>query len=936
MTNSPLEFVMGLSSSKKSPRHTNRAVATPLGNWCGDGGGSEMKQVRRFAKRLTSWARTERDEERLRAEIEAHIALQTEDNLRAGLSPEEARRQAALKFGAVEAIKEDYRDQRGLPSLEALLLETRHALRRLRKSPVFTVTVVLTLALGIGATAAIFSVVDGVLLKPLPYPQPKQLVAVWLTAPGINIKDLNPSPAIYFVFRDQNRTFQDLGLYTGVSRNVTGHGEPEHVAGLDVTYGLLPTLGVRPMLGRPFTRSDGKPGSPNTVMLTYAYWRRNFGGQRAVVGKTITVDGKLRQIIGVLPQSFHFGGSDLALLIPLQLDRAKTLLGNFSFDGIARLKPGVTLSEADADVARLLPIMLRSFPPPPGYTTKMFEEARIAPSLRPLKQDVVGDVGSVLWVLMGGIGLVLLIACANVANLLLVRVEGRRRELAVRAALGAGRGRIAAQMLLEGFILALLSSGLGLVLADVAVHALVAMAPADLPRLNEIGIDGTVVLFTLAVSLFVTLLIGLIPTLKHTGASLGIGLRESGRSISESRKRHRSRSALVTVQVALALVLLVSSGLMIRTFRSLTRVDPGFAAPSKIQTFRLDIPETQVKDPVRVVRIEQEILQKIRAIPGVSSAGLSMSVPMDGNEWSDSVFARDHIYAPGELPLHRYRFVGPGFFKTIGTPLIAGRDFTWSDIYNKVPVAIVSERLAREYWHGPRNAVGKQIRSTRKDDWREVIGVVGDIHDDGVDKPAPSSVYWPILTHFGGIDATVIRWVAISIRSPRAGSQTLMNEVRRAVWSVDSDLPLANIHTLEYYERASMARTSFALVMLALAGGMALLLGIVGVYGVISYSVSQRTHEMGIRAALGAQQSDILKLIVGQGFRLTVTGVIIGLATALTLTHFLSSLLYGVEPTDPLTFIAVALILSGVALAASYIPGRRAARVDPMVALRYE
>jgi putative ABC transport system permease protein len=885
---------------------------------------------------LRALFRKNRAEQEMDDELRFHLEKQTEQNVARGMSAEEARYAALRQFGNVGQVKEECRDSWGVRFISELAQDVRYGLRQLRRNPGFTIVAVLTLALGVGATAAIFSVVDGVLLKPLPYPHPEQLVAVWLTAPGMNIQDLNPSPSLYFILRDQSRTFQDFGLYTGVSRNVTGHGEPEHVAGLDVTYGLLQTLGVRPVLGRPFTRSDDEPGSPDTVMLTYGYWRRKFGGDRAVVGKTITVDGKLRQIIGVLPRSFHFGGSHLALLIPLHLDRGKTSLGNFSFDGIAELKPGVTLAEADADVARLLPIMLKSFPPPPGYTTKMFDDARIAPNLRPLKQDVVGDVGSVLWVLMGGIGLVLLIACANVANLLLVRVEGRRQELAVRAALGAGRGRIAAQMLLEGFILALLSSGLGLVLADVAVRALVAIAPADLPRLNEIGVDGTIVLFTLAVALFVTLLIGLIPILRYTDASLGFGLRESGRSMSESRQRHRLRSVLVTVQVALALVLLVSSGLMIRTFRSLFRVDPGFAAPSEIQTFRVDIPEAQVKDPVRVVRIEQEILQKIRAVPGVSSAGLSMSIPMDGNQWSDSVLARDHIYAPGELSLHRYRFVAPGFFKTIGTPLIAGRNFTWSDIYNKVPVAMVSERLAREYWHDPRNAVGKQIRSTRKDDWREVIGVVGDIHDDGVDRPAPSSVYWPILTHFGGIDTMVIRWAAVSVRSPHAGSQTLMNEVQRAVWSVDSDLPLADVHTLEYYERASMARTSFTLLMLALAGGMALLLSIVGLYGVISYSVSQRTHEMGIRAALGAQHSDILKLIVGQGIKLTLAGVTIGLAAALTLTRFLSSLLYGVKPRDPITFIAVSMVLIAVALVACYIPARRASRVDPMVALRHE
>ncbi|MGH9398588.1 MAG: ADOP family duplicated permease [Terriglobia bacterium] len=883
------------------------------------------------------WSRQQTREADLDRELRTHLELETEEQAEAGLSRDEARYAARRALGNTTQIKEDVRAMWGFQWLETLLQDLRYGLRQLRRNPGFAAMAVLTLALGIGSTAAIFSVVNGVLLKPLPYPHPEQLVAVWLKAPGMNVKDLNTSASLYFILRDQNRTFQDFGLYTGQGATVTGHGEPEHVADINVTYGLLPALGVTPMLGRSFRRPDDEPGSPDTLMLTYGYWRRKFGGDRAVVGKTITVNGKLRQIIGVLPQSFHFGGSDLALLIPLQLDRAKTSLGHFVFEGIARLKPRVTLAEADADVARLLPIMLRSFPPPPGYATKMFEDGRIAPNLRPLKQDIIGDLGNVLWVLMGGIGLVLLIACANVANLLLVRVEGRRQELAVRTALGASRSRIAAQMLVEGLMLALLSGGLGLVLADAAVRALVAMAPTDLPRLNEIGVDGTVVLFTLVVSLFVTLLIGLMPILKYTGASLGIGLREGGRSMSEGRQRHRSRSVLVTVQVALALVLLVSSGLMIRTFRALTRVDPGFVAPSEVQTFRLAIPETQVKDPVRAVRMEQEILQKIRAIPGVSSAGLSMKVPMARGTWDDNVFARDHTYSPDQIPLHRYWFAAPGFFKTLGTPLIAGRDFTWSDMYNDVPVAIVSERLAREYWHDPRNAVGKQIRSSTKDDWLEVIGVVGNIHDDGVDKPAPSSVYWPILgMHFGGTGPIAIRYVAISIRSLRAGSQTLMNEVRRAVWSVDSDLPLTEVHTLEYYERTSMARTSFTLVMLGLAGGMALLLAVVGLYGVISYSVSQRTHEMGIRAALGAQQSDILKLIVGQGFKLTLAGVTIGLAAALTLTRFLSSLLYGVKPTDPLTFIAVSLILIAVALAACYIPARRAANVDPMVALRHE
>ena len=815
--------------------------------------------------------------------------------------------------------------------------QLRRVLRRLGRAPMFTAVTLLTLAVGIGANTAIFSVVEGVLLKPLPYPHPGELVAVSLTAPGLNIKDLSPSPADYLIYREQNRTLQDIALYMGDSRNVTGLAQPEHVAGLDVTDGLLPILGVTPMLGRSFTRADDSPGSPETAILTCGYWTRKFGRDRSVIGKTISVDGKLRHIIGVLPQDFRFGGPDLALLLPLQFDRTKTTLGQYSFHSVARLKPGVTLEQANADVARMVPVVERSFPPPPGYSLKLFEDGRVGPKLRTLKEGVVGDVGKVLWVLMGGIGLVLLIACANVANLLLVRAEGRQQELAIRSALGASRGRLAAEMLFESLILALAGSVLGLGLAYAALRVLVALAPTGLPRLDEIGLDGYVMLFTLALSLAASLLFGFIPVVKYTGRRFGTGLREGGRSMSESRERHRSRSALVAVQVALAIVLLISSGLMIRTFRALTRVDPGFTAPSQLQTFRIDIPDTEVKDAERVVRIQEEILRKIEAISGVSSVGISMSVPLDGNEWGDPVLAKDRIYAPGQLPLHRYRFVAPGYFKTLGTPLVAGRDLTWGDIYDTVPVAIVSEKLAREYWHDPSNALGKQIRSTTKDDWREVVGVVGDVHDDGMDKEAPSSVYWPILAaHFESDDIDVRRYVAFSIRSPRAGSESLMNEVRQAVWSVDPNLPLADIHTLEYYYRRSVARTSFTLVMLAVAGGMALLLGVVGLYGVIAYSVSQRRREIGIRMALGARHQELTRMFVRHALGLCGAGVACGLGVAPALTRLMSSLLFGVRSIDPATYGAVALGLIATATLASYLPARRAAGVNPAESLRSE
>jgi len=538
---------------------------------------------------------------------------------------------------------------------------------------------------------------------------------------------------------------------------------------------------------------------------------------------------------------------------------------------------------------------------------------------------------------MGGLGLVLLIACANVANLLLVRAEGREQELSIRAALGASRLRIAAELFLDSIILALLASGLGLALAYGALRLLIAMAPAGLPRLEEIGIDGTVLLFTLALSFFASLLFGSIPVLKYSGARLGTRLREGGRSMSESRERHRARSGLVIAQVALALVLLISSGLMIRTFRALTSVDPGFVAPSELQTFRVNIPDTQVKEPERVTRLQEEILRKVEAVPGVSSASFSMSIPLDGNEWGDALFARDRTYSQSEIPLVRYRFVAPGFFKTLGTPLLAGRDITWSDIYNRLPVAIVSEKVARDYWRDPSRALGKQVRGNTKDGWREVVGVVGNTRDDGAEKAPPSSVYWPVLlANFEGNDMDVRRYVTYSIRSARAGSPSFMSDVQRAVWSVDPDLPLADVHTLDYLYRRSMARTSFTLVMLGLAGGMALLLGVVGLYGVIAYSVSQRRREIGIRLALGAQDGEVTGMFVRHALLLTGVGVVCGLAAAPALTRLMSSLLFGVRSVDPLTYAGVSIGLVATAALAAYLPARRAAAVNPAESLRAE
>jgi len=817
--------------------------------------------------------------------------------------------------------------------------QLKQVFRRLRRAPMFTAVTVITLAAGIGGNTVVFSVLEGVLLKPLPYPRTEELVGVWHNAPGLQITDLNMSPSNYFVYREQGKTLQDIGMYQRDSVSVTGVAEPEQVPAMVVTDGTLPLLGIPPMLGRTFTKEDDTPGTPETVVLTYGYWRHKFGGDPSAVGKTLIVDGKSRRIIGVMPQRFRFlDDDDLAVLTPFQFDRHKVFLGNFSFEALGRLKPGATLEQLNADVARMLPIVMSTFPAPPGFSLKLFQDAHIGPNVRPLKRDVVGDAGSVLWVLMGSIGMVLLIACANVANLLLVRVEGRRQELALRAALGASWGRIAGELWLESLTLGLLSSLLGLGLAWGALRALVVLAPDGLPRVHDIGIDGPVLLFTAAIAVFTSLLFGAIPVFKYASAQLSTGIREGGRSLSQSREQHRARSVLVVVQVSLALVLLICSGLMIRTFRAMTKINPGFSRAAELQTFRISIPGAQVKDPEPVIRMEEEILHKVEAVPGVSSVAVSTAIPMDQNGWHDPIFVEGRTYADGELPpLRAFKFVSPGFLATMGTPLVVGRDFTWTDTYKKLPVAMVSENIAREYWHDPAAALGKRIRVSTKDDWREIIGVVGNIYYDGVSKPATSAAYWPLLLDNFESDTTrASREVAVVFRTSRAGSESLMTEVRQSVWSVNPNLPLANVHTVAYFYKRSMARTSFTLVMLGVAGAMALLLGVVGIYGVIAYSVSQRRREIGIRMALGAQQPTLTGMFVRHGLFLTGIGVACGLVVAIIVMRLMSTLLFNVNPTDPLTYVAVSAGLIATAFLASYLPSRRAATVDPVEALRAE
>jgi predicted permease len=811
-------------------------------------------------------------------------------------------------------------------------------LRRLTRAPLFTFVSVLTLGLGIGANTAIFSVIQGVLLKPLPFDHPDELVGVWHTAPGLGVPLLNQAPAFYLTYREEGRTFEDTGLWDTYAVSVTGIGEPERVDVLAVTDGMLPLLRIQPVLGRRFTADDDSPKTPERAMLAYSYWVRKFGSDPSVIGRQITADGTPREVIGVLPASFKFLNANPQLVLPFRINRAEVFVGNFSYQGVARLKPGVTIAQANADIARMIPLVAQRFPLPPGFTKQMFEEVRLGPNLRPLAKDVIGDVGRVLWILLGTVGIVLLIACANVANLFLVRAEGRQQELAIHAALGAGSRRIAWELLSESLVLGIIGGVVGLLLAYAGVRGLVAMAPEGLPRVQDIGFDPVVLLFTLAISLVSGALFAIIPVIKFATPRLASALNQGGRLGTASRQRHRARNALVVAEIALAVVLLVASGLMIRTFQAMRRVSPGFTNPSQVLTFRVSIPESLIKDPEQTARTHEAIQRRLEQIPGITSVGLTSSVAMDGSGEHDPIFIEDFPGPGGRIPpLRKYKMIEGSYFTTMGNSIVAGRPLTWSDSYNQLPVVVVSENFARQYWKEPAAALNRRIRNSPDNPWRTIVGVVGDERDEGLAKPAPEIVYWPILMkQFWTNPVNVQRSLTYVLRTERVKSPTLLKEIQQAVWSINGSLPVANVRTLSDVISASMAQTSFALVMLAIAAAVALMLGVVGIYGVIAYVASQRTKEIGIRIALGAVSRDVTGLFLRQGLLLAGVGIVIGMAAAGAATRVMTALLYGVGALDPVTYVAVALGLGLTAMLASYLPAARAARVDPAEALRRE
>jgi predicted permease len=899
--------------------------------------------------RLRSLFRRDRIDHDLDDELRDHIARKTEDYVAKGLPPTEARRQALLELRGLEQTKEACRDTRRVRWLQDLAQDLRFALRMLRKSPAFTAVAVLTLALGIGANTAMFSVVNSVLLEPLSYPNARQLVAIHQEAPGAAglasfSEGLPLSPSMYVTYAEHNRTFQSVGVWTDGAASVTGVGDPEQVKVVYVSDGVLEALDVPPAAGRWLSASDQQPHTAKTVMLGYGYWQRRFGGSKSVIGRNINVDSQLREVVGVMPPGFRVVGTDFDLLIPLAFNRSGLILAGFGYQGIARLKAGASIAQANADVARMIPLWMRSWSNGPGTNSLVYERWRITPDIRPLKREVVGNVANALCVVMATLGIVMLIACANVANLFLVKIEARQQELAVRTVLGAPKARIIRELLLESMILGLLSGLAGLALAGAGVDFVRAIGPANLPRLDEISMSARTFAFASGLAIFSAVLFGLFAALRSVGVSIAAGVRSESRTSSLSREQHRTRNALVVVQVAMAFVLLVGAGLMIRTFERLRNVDPGFVGASQIQLMRVSIPPSLVPQPLSVVRAQNEIVDNLRAIPGVTSVAFASEAPMEGfgSNW-DEIMAQDKAYsAKAAPPMYLYQYVSPGFFHTMGTRLIAGRELTWTDVYDLRPVGLVSKNLARELWGSPSNAIGKQFREFPEQPWHRVIGVVQDVFQDGVTKKAPEIVYWPTLnTHLDGpepVDAALHAWrtVTFAIRTSRAGREDFLTDVRRAVWSTNPMLPLASVRTMQDVYDKSLAQSSFAMVMLEIAAAMALLLGVIGIYGVVSYIVGRRRHEIGIRLALGAQPGEILQMILRQGGRLAAAGVITGTAASLGLTRLMSTLLFGVHATDPLTLAAVVALLLGVVLLACYFPARRAMRVDPMVALRHE
>ena len=855
-----------------------------------------------------------------REELDFYLDVTTEEYIERGMDPAAAREGAQRKLGNTALIREEVYRMNTLTFAEGVLRDLCHALRMVRLNPAFSAAAILTLALGIGPNTAMFSVFSAILIRPLPYPGSDALVTVAnrLVISGQVFEDAELSPAMYVACKENARAFESFGVWTVGTATVTGLGDPEQLVTVTATEGVLPALGIPARIGRWFSREDDTPGTPETVILSYGYCQRKFGGDPGAIGRTVLVNFIPRQVVGVMPPGFRVANVSPDIILPQRFP-VSGVPEEFGYAGVGRLKPGVTVALANQDVARVWKAWGET-----AGTSRMLALLQVQPNLRPLKKDVVGDIGSLLTLLMGALGLVLLLVCANVTNLVLVRAQSRQQEFAIRTALGAGWSRIAREILIESLTLGAMGGAFGLAVAYAGLRVLVTHGPANLPRLAEISLDGWSLAFVLACSVGASLLFGLAAVLRCGRP----GRMEMARGATRGAGQLRMQNAFVVMQVALAFVLLVASGLMIRSFIAMRAVRPGFTHPEWIQTVRISIPEALAAKPEQVIRIQSEILSRLSAIPGVAAAGFGNGLPLEPEYHNGILIAVEGKTSPDQMPPNRaFNGMSPGLLAAQGTRLMAGRDFTWDDVFGQRRVALISENMAREYWGDGASALGKRIRFGRDGAWNEVVGVTEDVSADGVNRPAPATVY----AHIGGR-----RGMTLAIRSERAGTEGFLRDVAAQIHAVNPNLPLARVRTLNDVYRQSMAQTSFALVLLAIAGAMALTLAIVGVYGVLAYAVARRRHEVGIRLALGAEPKALKWQFVRRGLLLNCIGGIIGLALALGLSRWIASLLFGLTPLDPLTYVATTALIALAVTAGSYIPARQAASVDPVEMLRTE
>jgi predicted permease len=887
-----------------------------------------MDWIRILLSRCAALLRGRKLDHDLDEELRSHIDLAIEENMYRGMNAQQARTTALREFGGVAQARENYREQRGLPLAETLMRDVRYALRQLSRSPGFAATAILTLALGIGANTAIFSVVQGVLLAPLPYPQSDRLVLLHQSRPNVQHLDIS-----YPDFQDWQRTsrsFERMAALSWRDYDLTGPGTPEHLAGMEVSSGFFTTLGVKPALGRDFTPAEDEPEGAPTLLISDRLWRDRFASSAQALGKSMILDGVDFTVIGVLPPKFRFW-TDADVYASLGQGSAQIFLNDrtvHSMPAIGRLKPEVNLIQAQGELGAVQENLDRLYPA---------ADRNLGSDLVPLKQAFVGDVSGTLLLLMGAVGIVLLIACTNVANLLLARSASRRREFAIRKALGANRTRIVRQLLTESVLLALAGGLLGLGLAKLGLSLMLSAFPDSLPRTDNIGVHLPVLLFALSISLAVGILFGLAPAFKNSSVSLQGSLKAGDRG--STRVQHRSQSALVVVQMALTLVLLAGSGLLLRTIRQLWSVNPGFDE-HHVLTFKVGLSPSLTRTAATTRIAYRQLLDRIRQIPGVQAADLTNIVPLSDQDNSGPFWLGTQAPAsPQDAPHALYFWTGPNYLEVMKIPLLRGRFFTPADTSKSQPVIVVDSVLAQTYFPG-RDPVGQTITVAHFGAAR-VIGVVGHVRHWGLADPAtynPGQIYISVYQIEDASVPVFAGWLKIVVRTP-LNAATVMPDLKNAIYSAGKDQPVYSIETLAEVVSACMASQRLPMMMLGAFAGLALLLASVGIYGTLSYSVSQRVQEIGIRMALGAKRGNVLRMVIGQGLRLAVVGLALGGTAALLLGRLLKSfsqLLYGVKVNDPLTFIAVSLVLMAAAFLACCLPACRAMRVDPMQALRTE